>query len=326
MRIFYAIVRLIDIEVTKMPKSIKDLYPDTAKEISGYLSTIKDKTNSIVDCKTRTLFQPPAILSKFLEFVAHGKQDHAEKIFTMRGKNPEQLQELLLKQGTVTDYSGRTFTNISAYEYAYWAKDKHMCRMLESHMDENTKAAMLKRCEAIEKNGLTFKQHGVEVKNSKHFDFTPLKTALKNFIDGYDSWEMTQNWTAIKEAWMNVGKAQRDVPVHVANEYCRKDRSFDPTPQFNEDKLPRELTFYNFNTGKVGAWFPLAISDSSGLGVDFALNCGVAPGGPLMAKLGAVDALAAIIHLDEVRTADLTVSLKNLSLAKPGLDDDYCFF
>ena len=143
-----------------MPKSIKDLPPEIGKEISSHLPTIKDKTNSIVDRNTRTLFQPHTILSKFLEFVAQGKQEHAEKIFTIRKKNPQQLQELLLERGTVTDYSGRTFTHISAYEYAYWAKDKHMCRMLESHMDENTKAVMLKRCEAIEKNGLTFKQHG----------------------------------------------------------------------------------------------------------------------------------------------------------------------
>ncbi|WP_173235463.1 hypothetical protein [Legionella antarctica] len=266
-----------------MKKSIYDLPSEIGKEISGHLPSIKAKTNAILDKHTRTLFQPPAILSKFLEFVAHGKQDHAEKIFTIRKKNPHQLQELLLERGTVTDYSGRTFTNISAYEYAYWAKDKHMCRMLESHMDENTKAAMLKRCEAIESNGLTYKQHGVEVKNSKHFDLTPLKTALNNYIDGYDNWESSQNCDAMKAAWMEVGKEQRDVPVHVANEYCRKDRSFDPTPQFNEDKLPRKLAFHNYNTNKGESWFPLVISDSSGLAVDFALiraGRGVGAAGP----------------------------------------------
>jgi len=312
-----------------MPKSIKDLPSDIGKEISSHLPTIKDKTNSIVDRTTRTLFQPHAILSKFLEFVAHGKQEHAEKIFTIRKKNPVQLQELVLARGTVTDYSGRTFTNISAYEYAYWAKDKHMCRMLESHMDEKTKAAMLIRCEAIEKNGLTFKQHGVEVKNSNHFDFTPLKTALKNYIDGYDNWDSTQNWDAMKAAWMKVGKEQRDVPVHVANEYCRKDRSFDPTPQFNEDKLPRELTFRNYIINKDSAWFPLVISDSSGLGVDFALARGEGCDGALALKLfgghAQVD-LAAIIRLDEVRTLDLTQSRKNLGPTQPGLDNDNRIF
>ena len=81
----------------------------------------------------------------------------------------------------MTDYSGRTF-KCTAYEYAYWAKDRHMCRMLEGSMDEKTKALMLKRCEEIEKKGLTYTQNGKEIKGSKHFDLTPLKTALKNML------------------------------------------------------------------------------------------------------------------------------------------------
>ena len=42
-------------------------------------------------------------------------------------------------------------------------------------------------------------------------------------------------------------------------------------PEFDEPTLPRRLTFYNFNTGDDEAWFPLVISGSSGLGVDFSL-------------------------------------------------------
>ncbi|OYV54396.1 MAG: hypothetical protein B7X00_01380, partial [Legionella sp. 21-45-4] len=68
-----------------------------------------------------------------------------------------------------------------------------------------------------------------------------------------------------------VGLAQRDLPVHVVNEYCRPDRSFDPLPAFNEDKLPRVLTYYHFKSGLDVPLFPLVVSDSSGLGVDFAL-------------------------------------------------------
>ncbi len=99
----------------------------------------------------------------------------------------------------------------------------HMCRMLENQMDADTKTSMLKRCEAIEKEGVTYKQHGVEIKGSNHFDFTPLKTALTNYVQGYNNWLKTGNWTAIKAAWMAVGLAQRDLPVHVINEYCRRD-------------------------------------------------------------------------------------------------------
>lgn len=295
-----------------------------------------------VNKKEKTLLHSQSLSSAFLRNVAFGKQDKAEEIFTIL-KQEERRQEILRKPSTFIDYSGREF-NCTAYEYAYWAMDTHMCRMLEKHMDADTKAEMLKRCKAIEENGLTYKQHRIivteakgvkqqeievkEIKGAKHFDLTPLKTALQSYVYGYEKWEKTNDWEAMKTAWMRVGIAQRDVPVHVANEYCRKDRSFDPTPTFKEDKLPRELTFYNYNTGRDEAWFPLVISDSSGLAVDFALIRADVRGGPEMLKRvlsprGSVD-LAAIGRLNEVRTADLTQSRENLKSIEPGLGNDSC--
>ena len=201
----------------------------------------------------------------------------------------------------------------------------HMCRMLERHMDENTKAAMLEKVITIDSVGLTYEQHG-QAEHSKHFDMTPLITALQNYVNGYGAWDAANNYDAMKAAWMLVGKAQRDLPVHVINEYCRPDRSFDPLSEstFNEDNLPRILTYYNFNTGSTVPLFPLVVSGSSGLGVDFALLrsdswrvCHVASF-PAR-RFGHVD-LAAASRLDEVRTADLTLSRTNLGLIEPGLD------
>jgi hypothetical protein len=76
----------------------------------------------------------------------HVKTD-AEALLTA---TPEHTQTLLRTPGVFTDYSGRTF-NCTAYEYAYWAKDTHMCRMLERHMDDETKAYMLARIDEIER-------------------------------------------------------------------------------------------------------------------------------------------------------------------------------
>lgn len=250
--------------------------------------------------------------------VAHGKQAEAEQF--LKELPIGQAQEVLLTAVPFTDYSNRTF-HCTAYEYAYWAKDTHMCRMLEKQMDADTKMSMLKRCEAIEKEGLTYKQHGVEVKGSKHFDFEPLKTALTNYVQGYNNWSNTENYTAMKAAWMAVGLAQRDVPVHVINEYCRPDRSFYPRPEFDEPTLPRVLTYYDYRAGENKAVFPL-VSDSSGLGVDFA--CGRGRGGVCRGNVrqrpragrGCAD-LAAVSRLDEVRTADLTQSRENLRSTEP---------
>ena len=289
-------------QYTKLPDDIKG-----SLGINAFLDP-KDVAALIVSKEQHTLFQPDLDGLKLLRFVVRGEQEKADGLLS---KHPE----LLLKRGTITDYSGRTFKNITAYEYAYWALDTHMCRMLERHMDANTATIMHQRCLDIDKNGLTYEQRGVVIEHSRHFDLTPLKSALQDYVDGYDHWLATSNWPAMEAAWIAVGMAQRDVPVHVANEYCRSDRSFHPRPAFNEETLPRNLKFYNDNTGREASWFPLVVSASSGLGVDFALirmrslESRLAP----LGVFAAVD-LAAVSRLDEVRTIDLTQSRENLTL------------
>ncbi|MDP1602440.1 MAG: hypothetical protein Q8M03_04160 [Legionella sp.] len=231
-------------------------------------------------------------LPKLLLHVARGEQEEAKKLLEANADS-----QLLLQAGKFTDYSGRTF-NCTAYEYAYWAKDTHMCRMLEQQMDEETKAEMLIRCEAMERDGLDYTQNGEE-KNSAHFDFMPLITALQIYVNEYMN-------------WMNVGKAQRDVPAHVAHEYCRLDRIFFPLSEFNEPSLPRNLTFYNRETERNESWFPFGVS--SGLGFDFSLI----QRQPLVGMRQQAERelalwnLGAVRSLDKVRTADLTQSLENL--------------
>ena len=81
---------------------------------------------------------------KFLTCVAYGKQDEAKIL--LQKINPSYL----LHEGTFTDYSGRKFT-CTAYEYAYWAKDTHMQRMLEKYMDADIAQEMLRRVNEIER-------------------------------------------------------------------------------------------------------------------------------------------------------------------------------
>jgi len=288
-------------------------------DIKTVIARIKDDTQfkklpkEVQDaCMKSPLFQ----MRTFLHHVAQGRQDEAEGLLI---DNPE-AQTLLTTPGLFTDYSGRTF-HCTAYEYAYWAKDTHMCRMLEHSMDETTKAELLKRVDAIEDSGLKCLQNGSEYR-TRHFDFSPLKMALNHYIQGYDNCENTSSWNAIIAALKVVGLAQRDLPVHVINEYCRPDRSFEPTPEFKENKLPRVVTFFNFFKREGEAFVPLAISDSSVLGVDFALirlegGRAFAPRPERMRTTLVID-LAAVSRLDEVRTAELTQSRENLKSVEPG--------
>jgi len=264
-------------------------------------------------CRALPAFQ----LRQFPDDVAKGRQDEAEAIL----QASDDKQTLLTTRAKFTDYSGRTF-NCTAYEYAYWAKDTHMRRMLESHMDDETKRQLLERVNEMEHTGLAYQQHGVSYQNPHYdmsfvlknlnldefrqlqtmvgqniakinhatadnyqtlpftateyeqlkkaldhhkqyrltsffytspanavanklkFDFKSLITALDTYVTNYDRWNYNQQ----EEAWLNVGKAQRDVPAHIAHEYCRGDRSFDPRPEFNEETLPRCFTFDNYVT------------------------------------------------------------------------------
>ena len=271
-----------------------------------------------VACRAHPTFQ----MRQFLPGVAKGKQNEADALLTASSGNK---QVLLRTPGVFTDYSGRTF-NCTAYEYAYWAKDTHMCRMLERHMDDETKAYMLARIDEIERRnadtgqpmGLGYSQGGLEHR-SAHFDLTPLKNALQQYVDSYDNWKRENNLDAMRAARREVGILQRDLPVHVVNEYCRPDRSFFPRPEFNEEALPRSLIFYNYNTNSEQALFPLVVSDTAGLGIDFALIRGmglvawavrVAWAGHGRREPG--QDLAAVSRLDEVRTVDLTRSRESL--------------
>ena len=289
--------------------------------VGKHLTPQDRKELAAVNRSMHSVFSTSNLHAKFIEYVAYGQQENAEKLLSQMFKGkPARIQAALLHQGTFTTYAGETF-NCSAYEYAYWAKDTHMCRMLERYMDDETKSQMLTRIDAIESQGLAFQQNG-ESHRSAHFDFTPLKEAYQRYLARYDARFAAQYRPVIDDAWWDVGKAQRNVPAHVAQEYCRPDRAFYPRPEFNEATLPRRLTFMTGGitdgiTDRDDSWFPL-VASNSGLGFDFALirglyGCAVrAPRGWTASVCAGLD-LAAITRLDEVRTVDLAQSREHLN-------------
>ncbi len=326
------------LETTGLPQEIEISLPwlmfdldglpeELLVEIGSHLKNESDKSNLVrTSKKIHSLFQPIRLLDKFLERVAYGEQDTAERLFTdVYQGNEEKIQIALCCKRRFTDYSGRTF-NCTAYEYAYWAKDTYMCRMLEHYMDDPTKAQTLARIDKIENTGLSYQQHGDE-HQSAHFDLIPLKTALQEYLNGngQDAWFADIFRDEREAAWMKVGMAQRDVPAHIAQEYCRTDRPFDPIPSFNVDRedipkdtLPRGLAFYNWYSDCGDLWFPL-VSFTSGLGFDFAIMRGEAVwparayGAGLVAMSTASTDLAVITRLEEVRTIDLKLSCDHLN-------------
>ena len=100
---------------------------------------IQEKSNlAMVDRNCYQLFSKYIYVQKLIMLVAHGDEAGASSLL-------DRFPNLALERGDITDYSGRTFKNITAYEYAYWARDWHMLDMLEAHMSPEQKTKMLKK-------------------------------------------------------------------------------------------------------------------------------------------------------------------------------------
>lgn len=155
-------------------------------------------------------------IGNLLQLMVEGEQNRAENLIS---KNPELLSML----GSVTDLSGRIFRKITAFQYALWALDFHMVKMILKHLQPEIALQQLRE---LEDKGT---EHG------KQFNLNLYVDALGEYISKYSSW----TWSERENHWAKVGELQRLLPVHVVNEYCRSDRPFDPCPSFVEATLPR---------------------------------------------------------------------------------------
>jgi hypothetical protein len=137
----------------------------------------------------------------FLDLVVNGKQDKAEKMLKVN-------KQLVLFHGKVIDPSGQIFERVTGFQYAVWALDGHMWVMLLRYLDRQQAQEQIR----------SFEQN----KYIENQSIPNLIEKLKKYLDAdsYDKWS---------ECWKEVGEAQRKAPIHVINEYCRSDNSFNPS-------------------------------------------------------------------------------------------------
>jgi hypothetical protein len=339
------ILQEMELDVSSMDtNSLQALYDD--------INTHPRKEALLIQFKQeRPDFKAQIEVREFLQHVAYGEQNEAEALL----QDPTIAQELLTAHHIpFTDYSGRTF-QCTAYEYAYWAKDSHMQRMLEKYIrqDDSTRLNILGRVNAIEEpinptlsagflappriKGVCYTTQdsaGNTIHHrDAHYDLTPLISALQHYVAEFKKKpNKTQaDWDAIEKIWIEeVGRAQRDVPAHIAHEYCHPDRSFNDIKKnseslsaANSSNLKRQLKFSNYETGNYDAWFSRGpYSMDSGLGFSWGIVRGWPRIGRAIRRVGVaglgVNAgahidLAALIIIDNVRTEDLKQSLRNLS-------------
>lgn len=253
-----------------------------------------------------TLFTPilsKLKASKFLSDVTRGD-------YNMVKKHLEKDIRLIVARGTVTDCSGRTFNNISGFEYTLWALDTHMTKVMLECVNQNRKgsidiAELISQYNNVRENGVTYILNGKKIKEH-HFDFD-LINALQTYVDFIKSDEV--NLSEAIQIWVNrVGGAQKLLPIHVVHEYCCN-RLFNPLPDFNKP-LSSSKQFFIFSSAKWGDWF----DEDSKLGVEFAIYkatlicdgvgaAATAFQGNSLYKSAASD-LTAIKALYEIRTMD----------------------
>lgn len=162
-----------------------------------------------------------ASITSLLEDTYWGRQDKIEGIVSTK-------PSLLRIKGNCTDLSGRQFNGITAFQYAWWACDWYMWRMMIKYMD---KAEVLRQVDEIESNSLAWVlEHGQE------FDISGLTQAYDNYINNFDEW----SWFWRQQAWFLVGQQQLLCPAHIYN-HCL-DYGIRPInmqyPNFRDEKEP----------------------------------------------------------------------------------------
>lgn len=161
-------------------------------------------------------------ITKFVNDVANGD---LSKVKHALQKHPELLFK---KTIVVIDPANRSFKNISGLQYAAWALDTTMLKM----MIEIAIKTPAQRQEA-------FKQlDGFKTEHGEHFDLDDLIKALTDF-DNEMAFCNERQRTAI---WQKkVGLAQKLLPAHVVFEYCNTKTPFNSKTKFdNKDSAVRD--------------------------------------------------------------------------------------
>ncbi len=265
----------------------KSMAPPTAP-----VTSVSQSPHVLMALKGRRKPGDEKALSQLLQLVADGEQDQAEELI-------KKDRSLLLSAGTMMDLSGREFKQITAFQYALWAMDWHMWKMIQQYLPEDQQREQFLD---LETKGTV---HG------KYFSLKPLIGALQTFVDKAD-----KDWHFDKRAdnhWQKVvGGAQRLLPAHVLHEYGRRGRSFSPCPQFTEDKLPRDGldTFYTVevNDGFLGNSYAVVRGFSWGPALAW-------PTSREAYKEGVDKDLVALRALSKVRTKQLESLASQLKLS-----------
>lgn len=194
----------------------------------------------------------------FVTWVAQGNQKQAEAAL-------KASPGLALAKGHAKALCGREFPSISGIQFAQWAFDYPMLKMIKAEMQKAGYDQELK-AQLDEQAAVT-----VAAGHGESYDPNHLLDALKTYLDNYDTWQREESLQRMKDCWVNkVGKAQGSTLAHIAQFYSQE-KCFEPSPNLDNETFKREIRdgWYTrlgkkygaaVGTGPVGVCFQIAAS------------------------------------------------------------------
>ncbi|MBS0358170.1 MAG: hypothetical protein JSS53_02700 [Proteobacteria bacterium] len=145
-------------------------------------------------------------INELLKWVAEG---HLKKVAELLQEDPK----LALAKGTITDLSGRTFENITAFQLAIWYLDTEVWTVIKEHLDKINEQEALSQLNELENE-----RDDIHKKYGKHFDFSALLSAYEAYLlsfdhPGFDHYDDCIRQEHVRLFSKEIGMQQLPVPA-----------------------------------------------------------------------------------------------------------------
>lgn len=207
------------------------------------------------------------LAKKFSYFVAVEGEDNENKLHSYLQKHSSLSAKIITQKINICDAAGREFKNISIFEYAFWAGDTPICKMLLNFLRDAEKIDLKNRCEHILNTGLTFTLNEEVFEKQKPFSLQELLEAYNIFINHYfrilfNNTRAESNLEGNLRIFQAIGLNQSKVTVYIAQHFCTPNLDFDNEQNFR-GPITRTIKFRNDydEPGTYESWFAFPLWD-----------------------------------------------------------------
>jgi len=201
--------------------------------------------SEVLDSKSPRLQEK---LIRLLRCAGFGGRLEAETIF-------KETPALLLMRGDLTDMPGKSYTDITAFEYVVRAKDVYFFRRVLNFLEPY---------EGKDKSKIIV---DLLAQFNRSFSEDCL-ASISGFNEAYDFWCRRPRHERPEHFVQDLGEAQVHLEAHILQAYCHPTTSFNYNPDFIKNDLPESFTFKDLHRSCLRS----LLSTSPGCKGDFVLG------------------------------------------------------